>query len=243
MRMSNETKKTKMWKLVSTIVIAVLVVASLVLWVLNYRTLETITQMSDKTATSQAINTRYYKNEYAVTKVVLDETTIKLEETTRELEVANAELSTTRTELSSVQQLNDQFRNDIQSLEHYKAKALAKGEALESMINNFKKKNKELDVQLQTMRKELSEFQPDIDDLSEGRSKVALFKNHIKMVKKNMKVLKKEAVQLKVAAQKERDRLESLYGNGGFIVKEGQNKSVTSFDQKKVDIDVKFINK
>ncbi len=241
--MSNEAKKKKTWRLISSIVIGILVVASIVLWVLNYRTLETITQMSDKTATTQAVNTRYYMNEFKVTKIALDETTIKLEETTRELEAANAELSTTRTELSSVQQLNDQFRTDIQSLERYKAKAMAKGEALETMINSFKKKNKEMDIQLQTVRKELSTFQPEIGDANEGRSKVALFKNHIRMVKKNMGALKKQALQLKIAAQKERDRLESLYGNGGFMVKEGQNKSITSFDQKKVEINVKFINK
>jgi chromosome segregation ATPase len=234
--MSNEAKKKKTWRLISSIVIGVLVVASIILWVLNYRTLETITQMSDKTATTQAVNTRFYMNEFKVTKIAL-------EETTRELEAANVELSTTRTELSSVQQLNDQFRTDIQSLERYKAKAMAKGEALETMINSFKKKNKEMDIQLQTVRKELSTFQPEIGDTNEGRSKVALFKNHIRMVTKNMGALKKQALQLKVAAQKERDRLESLYGNGGFMVKEGQNKSITSFDQKKVEIDVKFINK
>lgn len=241
--MSNEAQKNNTWKLISIVVIALLVIASLILWVLNYRTLEAITQMSDKTLTSQASNTRYYKNEYTVTKVALDETTLKLEETTRELEAANAELSTTRTELSSVQQLNDQFRNDIQSLERYRAQALAKGEALETMINAFKKKNKELDVQLQTVRKELSTFQPEIGDTREGRTKITLFKNHIKMVKKNMGVLKKQAYDLKVAAQTERDRLESLYGNGGFMVKEGQNKAVTSFEHKNVEINVKFINK
>ena len=48
----------------------------------------------------------------------------------------------------------------IKALETYKVKAMAKGEALESMISAFKKKNKQLDVDLQMVRKEFSRTAP-----------------------------------------------------------------------------------
>ena len=222
---------------------AILSVASLVIFFFNYRTLERTTLFADKNAAADAKNFRYYVNEFKVTKVALDDANQKIISLTQELEAANKELTTTRDELASVQQVNDQLKVSISSLERYKVKASQKGEALEGMILTFKKKNKDLDHELQSVRKELAEFQPDINDVDEGRAKIKRFKDHIRMVKKNMSLIRVKADEARVAAQKERDRLESLYGNGGFMVKDGQNKSVTGFDQKRVEIDVKFINK
>ncbi|MBF0486077.1 MAG: hypothetical protein HQL16_06155 [Candidatus Omnitrophica bacterium] len=241
--MADEAKKNKWLKILGGVVMAGMIGFMLWLWVYNYLTLQKVAMVSDKVMVKQGENFHYYINEYKVTKVELDETTSKLTQVSQELESANVELSNTRGELTQVQQLNDQLKVNIQGLEHYKSAAMAKGEALENMILSFKKKNKELDHNLQAVRKELSTFQPDIGDINEGRSKLELFKNHIRMVKKNMNALKHQAYEAKVAAQKERDRLEMLYGNNGYLMKDGQNKSVTSFDQKKVEIDVKFINK
>ncbi len=224
-------------------VAAILAVASFVILLLNYKTLEQTTLFAEKTAVAEAQNFRYYVNEYKVTKVALDEANQKIVTLTQELEAANQELTLTRDELASVQQLNDQLKTNISALERYKAKASEKGEALEEMIQAFKKKNRDLDHQLQGVRKELAEFQPDINDTEEGRAKIKRFKDHIRLVKKNMSVIRVQANEVREAAQKERDRLESVYGNGGFMIKDGQNKSVTSFDDKRIDIDVKFINK
>ena len=222
---------------------AILAVASLVIFFLNYRTLEQTTISAEKNAVAEARNFRYYVNEFKVTKVALDDANQKIVDLTRELEAANMVLTQTRDELASVQQLNDQFKASIATLEHYKVNAAKKGEALEGMISSFKKKNRELDHELQGVRKELAEFQPNINDVDEGRIKIKRFKDHIIMVKQNMSLLREKADEARVAAQQERDRLESLYGNGGFLVKNGQNKSTTGFDQKRIEINVKFINK
>jgi chromosome segregation ATPase len=190
----------------------------------------------------QAKNFHYVVQEYRTTKTVLDEANQKLVLLTQELEAANADLMGTRAELSSLQRVNDQLKGDIAILERYKAKALEQGEALETMIDVFKKKNKDLDMQLQTVRKELAQFQPDINDLGEGRTKIQRFKDHIRMVKVNMRGIKTLAYEAKVAAQKERDRLEALYGNAGYMVKDGENKSVNRFSENTVDIQVEFVN-
>ncbi|MBF0569667.1 MAG: hypothetical protein HQL18_02695 [Candidatus Omnitrophica bacterium] len=228
----------------------VLSVVSLVIMFLNYKTLERAVFSAEKNAAEQAREARYYAGEYKVVKVQLDETKASLDqankallEVTNELQKLNGEFAGTKGELTSVQQIVDQLKLNIGMLERYKAKAKDKEQALEGMIQAFKKKNRELDAELQGVRKELATFKPDINDLAEGRSKIDLFKKQIHLVKMNMSGIKQKAYEAKVAAQVERDRLASLYGNAGFMVKDGQDKSVTKFSEKVVEIKVQFLNK
>lgn len=234
-----DQKKNNKVRIIVAVALGALTLYTLVIWYFNYHTLEQALVASEHAADEQARNFRHYVKEYRITKIALDEASQKVINLTQELQSANIELSTARGELSSVQSLNDQLKESINELETYKAKALAKGEALETMINAFKKKNKQLDAQLQMVRKELAGFQPDILDTKEGREKVLRFKNQIRLVKKNMGVLKEQAQDMKIAAQKERDRLETLYGNNGYIMKDGKNQSLKR-QTAKVDIKVEF---
>lgn len=219
--------------------IAILSIISLVLLVMNYQKLERAMSFAEKNAVDQAKNVRYYANEYKVTKVALDEANQKILVMTKQLEMVNAELAVTRTELTSIQEMNNELKANIAILERYKAKE----QGLESMISIFKKRNRELDSALHSARKELASFHPDINDFKEGQDKIRRFKNQIHLVKKNMSALEQKVFEAKVAAQKERDRLEAVYGNGGFLIKDGQDKSVTKFREKGVQIDVKILNR
>ena len=234
-----DQKKSNKVRIIVAIVLGALTVYTLVLWYFNYRTLQSALVASENAADEQARNFRHYVQEYRTTKIALDVSNQKVIDLTQALQAANAELTTARGELSSVQGLNDQLKDSIRSLETYKVKAMAKGEALETMINAFKKKNKQLDADLQMVRKELAGFQPDILDTKEGREKVLRFKNQIKLVKKNMVILKEQAQAMKIAAQQQRDRLESLYGNNGYIMKDGKDQSLKR-QSAKVDIKVEF---
>ncbi len=240
--MENNGKGKGVFRVVLWAAAAVLSIVSLALLLWNYRTLEEATLFSERTAVEASKNFRFVAQEYKTTKIALDEANQKLVLLTQELETATTELSNTRGELTSVQQMNDQMKKDIETLEHFKAKALEKGEALEGMIMSFKKKNKELDSELQGVRKELAGFQPDISDLNEGQTKIKRFKDHIRLVKVNMNGIKRKAYEARVEAQKEKDRVEAIYGNGGFMVKDGQDKSVNKFKSKVVDINVQFVN-
>ncbi|MEI6438231.1 MAG: hypothetical protein WCO69_05735 [Candidatus Omnitrophota bacterium] len=241
--MADTIIKNKKFRIVLWGLAALLSVISFILFVINYRTLEETAVSAEKTAEKMTENYRYVANEYKVTKVALDDANQKLEDLTKELEQANNDLTVTRSELSSVQSVNDQLKSSISTLERYKERAARKGEGLETMISAFKKKNKKMDLELQTVRKELSVFQPDITDEKEGRAKVENFKMHIRLVKKNIGILRQVAYEARVAAQKEHDRLEAAYGNGGYMMKDGISKSITTYGQKRLDLDVKFINK
>ncbi len=234
-----DSKKNNKIRIILLILMGGLTLYTLVIWFFNYRTLQQTVTTIETTAQEQSVNFRYYVQEYRSAKTALDTANQKVAELTAELAAANAELASTRTELSSLQGMNDDLKGTILSLEHYKVKAHAKGEALESMINAFRKKNKQLDADLQVVRRELAVFQPDISDVTEGKSKILLFRNHIRLVKKNMHVLKEQALSMKIAAQQQHDRLEMLYGNNGYMVKDGQDQSIKR-QGAKVDIKVEF---
>jgi chromosome segregation ATPase len=234
-----DQKKSNKIRMIVAIALGILTLYTLVIWYFNYRTLQEVVTAAESAAQEQAKNFRHYVQEYRITKIALDEANQKVMELTLELQSANAELSTTRGELSSVQGLNDQLKENIRVLETYKTKALAKGEALETMINAFKKKNKQLDADLQMVRKELSSFQPEISDTKQGKEKIRRFKNQMVLVKRNMVILKEQAQIMKIAAQQQRDRLEMLYGNNGYMMKDGRNQSLKR-QTAQVDIKVEF---
>ncbi len=234
-----EQKKNKKLKIILLVIAGGLAVYSLVIWFLSFQTLERSVTVVEKAAAIQSKNFRYYVQEYRTTKIALDEANKKVVDLTAELQAANAELSTTRGELSSVQGLNDELKQGIKSLEKYRVKAEAKGEAFEAMMSAFRKKNKQLDIDLQAARKELSFFQPDISDTDEGKAKIMRFKDHIRLVKKNMHAIKEQAMAIKAAAQQQRDRMEMLYGNNGYFIKDGKNQSLKR-QGAQVDIKVEF---
>lgn len=219
------------------LVIAAVGLAIFSFWLLiaNYRTLLEINRLNEQSAVKSSRNFLFYFNENKTLSA-------KVKSMAEELDEARQELVNISGELSFIQGVNNDLKDGIAALERYKSAAVAKGEALESMINAFRRKNKEIESELKSVRQELAQLQPDIADLDEGRSKVLLFKDRIRGVRKNMSVLRHKAAQVRVNAQKERDRLESLYGNGGYMVKNGENVSVNVSGQRNVAIDVKFVN-
>lgn len=219
------------------LVIAAVVLAGIALWMLiaNYRTLVEVNRLNEQAAIKTARNLNYYLKEN-------HSLSAKVEILAQELDSAKQELSSISGELFLIQGVNNSLKDGIAALERYKSAAVAKGEALESMIKAFRRKNKEIEVELKSVRQQLADLQPDISDLGQGRSKVLLFKTRIKGVRRNMSLLRRKAAQIKADAQKEQDRLESLYGNAGYIVKNGENLSVISSGQRNISIDVKFVN-
>jgi len=234
-----DRKKNKKLKITLLVIAGVLAVYSLALWFFSFQTLERTVSLVEKTAELQSQNFRYYVQEYKTTKVALDDANKKVVDLTTELQAANVELSSTRGELSAVQGLNDELKQGIKALEKYKLRAEAKGEAFEAMMTAFRKKNKQLDVDLQSVRKELAFFQPDINDSDEGKAKIMRFKDHIRLVKKNMRAIREQAMAIKAAAQQQHDRMEMLYGNNGYLFKDGKDQSLKR-EGAQVDIQVEF---
>ena len=233
--MGDQSSKSSLINKLLVIVAVGLAIFSFWLLIVNYRTLLEINHMNEQSAEKTSRNFQYYFKENK-------NLSAQVKSMTEELDQARQELVSISGELTFIQGVNNDLKDGIAALERYKSAAVAKGEALESMINAFRRKNKEIEVELKSVRQELARLQPDISDLDEGRSKVLFFKDRIRGVRKNMSSLRRKAADLRAGAQKERDRLESLYGNGGYMVKNGENVSRNISGQRNIAIDVKFVN-
>ena len=206
----------------------------------NSRTLADSTDMVLTSSSQQAANYRSYVRQYKETKIQLEETTRKLEEVNRQLDAVTAELSLTKgmlgetkTMLGQVQAENADLKKEIAALETQKENV----PQLEAKVTTLKEKNVQVSSELDDLKVQMRAFEADFSNMEEGKSLITLFRNKIALVKARMRYLKQEAYFAKVAAQKERDRVEVMNGNSGYLVRGGQVKAAG----KPFAIDVKIM--
>lgn len=198
----------------------------------NFRTLAKTNELFAVSSVRQATNYRTYVIQYKETKAELDETTRKLAMVTAELDRTTAELSATKGMLSDMQTLLNQtqgenlkLRQEIQELEGLSTTENVKNlPELEAKISSLKRQNAQVTTELGGVKNELRAFQGDFNTIEEGKSLLTLFRSKINLVKSRMRYLRQEAYMAKVSAQKERDRVETLNGNSGFLLRDGQSQ-------------------
>lgn len=213
----------------------------------SYSTLNESNDISSVANANQAANYRAYVKQYKETKLELDETVLKLAQVQQDLDRVSGELATAKSMLSqtedllaSAQQENSKLKADIQELEALRtAENVNNIGELETKINSLKKKNVEVSEQLNSVKSQMRAFEADFNNMDEGKSLLTLFQNKIKLVKSRMRYLKQEAYFAKIAAQKEKDRIEALTGNSGFLVKDGAQQNGNG--SKGFAIDVKIV--
>ncbi len=190
----------------------------------NTQTLTQSTTLALDANVTQASNYRSYVKQYKDTKAQLEETTRKLEEVNRQLDEVNAQLTTTKGVLSETQIMlaqaqteNQLLKDEIQGLGN-----VGSISELEARIAALKGKNDQVTEQLNALRRQMSAYEGEFANVTEGKSLLTLFQNKIKLIKSRMKYLNQEAYFTKIAAQKEHDRVAALNGNNGYIVKDGR---------------------
>ena len=213
----------------------------------NYNTLVNTNELFAASSTHQAANYRSYVKQYKDTKQQLEETIIKLDAVKKQLDEVTAELATTKGLLGDTQGMlqqaqaeNARLKQEIQDLEGIKSsEGIRTLPDLEAKIRNLREKNMQVTAELGSMRAEMRAFEAEFSNLDEGKSLVTLLRDKIRLVKSRMRYLKQEAYFAKVAAQKEKDRIATLNGNSGFIVRDGQ--IIKTNNAKSFAIDVKMI--
>ena len=113
-------------------------------------------------------------------------------------------------------------------------------EDLQAKITALKDRDTQVSTQLADLKTQLRAFDADIASPEEGRSLIVLFQNKIRLVKSHMRYLRQQAFFAKVAAQKEKDRLATLNGNSGFVLRNGQPQNPNG-TKKSFAIDVKIV--
>ena len=241
--------------LVLSLVMIVLTVFVLNLQRQNNNILAKSTELALTAGNDATVNYKTYVGRYKVTKVKLEETKIQLDETTRKLEEVNRQLDQVTTELATTkgmltqtqgmlvaaQEENSKLNQELQGLDQLRNMENVQnlGE-LQTRIRTLKDRDSQVSDQLSELKNELRAFDANFSNLSEGQSLIVLFQNKIKLVKTRMRYIKQEAFFAKVAAQKEKDRLATLNGNSGFVLRNGQAQSPIG-TKKSFAIDVKIV--
>ncbi len=242
-RKEQNNRLKKIIGVILSVVMVALTVYVMALHNQNYHILARTTELFSVSSVHQAANYRSYVKQYKDTKAQLEETTRKLEAVQAQLDQVTAELLTTKGMLSETQGMlaaaqaeNAKLKQDL----GIQTEDLQNVPALEARINDLKAKNSQATEELTGLKKELRAFEADFSNLEEGKSLISLFQNKIKLVSSRMRYLKQEAYFAKIAAQKEKDRMETINGNNGFLVKDGQANKAGG-PAKSFAIDVKIV--
>ncbi len=138
-----------------------------------------------------------------------------------------AELTVTKQQLAEAQQLLTQAREENTNLQNLVGELNQKTIEFEQTIAKLKDENANLSTEMVSLKDRLRLFEGDVKDMAEAKAVIALFKEKLRVVKGKIKQFKREAYEAKVSIQKERDRIETLMGNTGFLVKDGSANKPT----------------
>ena len=143
-------------------------------------------------------------NELEATKALYAQSETMLKNTSNELELTRSLLKETEVMLS-------QLREDTKSFVSMTGKALE----LEST-------SADLRAQMALIKDHLRFLSGDVKDQPEAGKLLRYFKGKIHLVKGKIKGFRRDAHELKIAAQNEHDRIKTILGNNGYLVKEGK---------------------
>ncbi len=250
MNTDNQRQNTHLKRIIGILLSVVMIALTVYVLKLQHQNNNTLFQSTDLAlvASNQAtVNYRTYVGRYNETKLQLEETTHKLEEVNKQLDQVTTELANTRNMLAQTQGMLDQaqdenvrFKRELQGLDNLRnAESVQNIGELEARIKTLKDRDTQVSNQLAELKSQLRAFDAQFSNPQEGKSLITLFQNKIKLVKNRMHYLKQEAFLARIAAQKEKDRLESLNGNSGFVLRNG--KSHTPGTKKSFAIDVKIV--
>jgi chromosome segregation ATPase len=114
---------------------------------------------------------------------------------------------------------------------------------LDETVNRLKEKNALIINQMSQMEVQSPYREKKIKTLKEARKLLKEYKKKIRLTKNRIHELKVEQHEVVVAKLKEADRLASLSGNNGYVIKEGKPvllEAARKVDQK-VRINVEFV--
>ena len=155
----------------------------------------------------------------------------------RELELYKENLAKTETLLTKVQEENNQLREKLVLLD--------KLQELEDTVARLKEKNTLMINHLSSLQKQEPDFRKSIQTMEEGRKVLSKYSKYIGDIKDRLSVIKRDEHRQEMARKKEDDRVKLLAGNNGYMIRDGQPKSMELVlppkEKKDVTIDVTFV--
>jgi len=166
-------------------------------------------QMSERAALSHTMDEALLRNR-----------TEEAREYARQLGLVQENLDQTLALLNDIRQENLALKEKIKLLDQLKE--------MEREIGELRETNAQIQVQMlqetyavKTQQDEQTDHL-DFDTVDGGRGLVQKFKGKIRMIRDRIRELKRQQHQRRVVLQQEADRKETLLGNNGFMVRDGQ---------------------
>lgn len=163
---------------------------------------------------------------------ILDDQTAVTQSYIKELTSIRKNLTQTEQLLARVQEENKRLNQQVELAGEFSQ--------LQKSIADLKAENAQILADISLMKKENGDF----NSVGEGRDIIAKFRQKIHNVKVRIGEIKHNTALERVLAQKEKDKLESLLGNNGFLVKNGEALPVnprTADRSKDIKVDVTFV--
>jgi len=161
--------------------------------------------------------------ELDTTKQLYSNTQNQLDGVTADLLEARQILQQTESMLTQARSQNSDLSNELASLRGLNEQLVTENQAkLSDEVVKLTEENVSLNMEMKNLQDHFAMHSDNVENSAEGAELIAVYKQRIRDLKKRMREFKKEAHAVKKAAQTEQDRVRSLLGNNGYLVKDGK---------------------
>jgi len=133
------------------------------------------------------------------------------------------ELETTKAILAQTENFLNQAKADNQQFSAEKEAELMKTrEGLQATIALLEGENTQINQEMTILKGRMDYYLGDVKNTDDSLQLLTFYEKQIKLVRTKIKRFNRDVRQVRIAAQREYDRLKSELGNNGYFVKEGQ---------------------
>ncbi|MCA9400333.1 MAG: PilZ domain-containing protein [Candidatus Omnitrophica bacterium] len=174
------------------------------------------------------------KTLYEENQILLKVNRIQLAEVNKELESTKAILAQTEELLTQARSGNQTLKNNVNSLQgdladlkELNEQEMLKTKAeLENAIVLLEQQNEQIQSEMKEVQKQLNYYNGEVDTIDEANRLMDFYKKSMRSMSKKIKHFQVQAMEAKKDAMRERDRVQSVLGNNGFLMKNGQTVTV-----------------
>ncbi len=183
-----------------------------------------------------SLNYQIVTQSNVISESLLEDQALLARAKAKELSLVRENLRETEYLLGKLRQENEKLRQKIVLLDQVAD--------LKETIDRLKEKNAMLINHIASVKEREPDFDKTVKTTEDGRSLLQKYRGYIYEVKQRIRDIRRKEHEQKVAIQKEQDRIESMIGNNGYMVRNGENISIenrNSLANSSIKVDVQFV--
>ncbi len=154
-----------------------------------------------------------------------------LQKTLQDLDLAKKALKQSEMMLAQARADGELLKGNNKKLTALYGKEMAEVKAdMNNTIALLQERNKNLSQEVKNLQGKLAYYAGGVKSIDQGKDLLKLYKRRMKLVKSKIRMFKKEVRKVKKIALRNRDKVRSLLGNNGYLIKNGK---VVKVDEKK----------